>query len=448
MSQSAATFFGFWEGVRGSQYQNRLPDGEPGLIGGGSAPAGPIANGPAGPVVPGGGLFSPRTGFTPIQFPPCSDDVGRPEVGLSGSAEDCYQTCAREGYSNSEYLTCLFNCYNGDWGVRENRACPGDSQSAFPLPAFQDVYPITQDCFLLQHGIRDWPATSCCPPPLNATNDCSPPTYEEYAAMVLAVPCREWQFRDGKPLVRPRQATSVDQQLFGAGVAILLKNLDVVLWLVCLIQNWSPEFNGLKRLDASRLILELMTVDENGRFPWTVTYVNNSSAGGAHMWAFTYIDRGNHRSVGLVMPVEGSTWIKRSQQWSRGGTEAFCAAVQVASEILHELIHIVGDGFNSGDAGADDPLYPTDGIHGFDPMHNINEIGAWHESYKDPHTLMDESYKFPCWDEARLAGTMFLWAMSKRYTCLATSGNCCVNREKPEFFAYSTSSMLQVSASC
>jgi hypothetical protein len=267
MNESTATFFGFWEGVRGSQYQNQLPDWEPGLVGGGPAPAGPIANGPAGPVVPGGRLFSPRTGFNPIQFPPCSDDVGRPEVGLSGTAEDCYQACAKDSFNTSEYLTCLFNCYNGDWGTRENKACPGDSQSAFPLPTFQDVYPITQDCFLLQHGIRDWPATSCCPPPLNPTNDCSPPTYQEFAAMVWSVPCREWQLRDGDSRIQARQASFEDQQLFGASVAILLKNLDVVLWLVCLIQNWSPEFNGLKRLDAARLILELMTVDENGRFP-------------------------------------------------------------------------------------------------------------------------------------------------------------------------------------
>lgn len=126
------------------------------------------------------------------------------------------------------------------------------------------------------------------------------------------------------------------------------------------------------------------------------------------MWAFTYIDRGNHKSIGIVVPVEGSTWIKRIQQWSRGGTEAFCAAVHVASEMLHEMIHIVGDGFNSEVVGADDSSYPTDGVHGSEPTDNINEIGAYHETYFDSNTNTNSSYDFPCWDEARMAGTMFL----------------------------------------
>ena len=447
MHQSAASFFGFWEGVRGSQYQNRLPDApmlHRFVLAGSGMASGPPAGGAAGPPVMGN-VWPGASGPPVIGDYLCTQRAQLPTVVASGDPMDCDRYCINGAETISDYAGCLFNCYGGALGT--SCECPGGDGPYFPLPDFQQIHVVTRLCFILQYGDAEWPDTCCCPPPLNATPDCSPPSLVECAWMVNAIPCREWDVTDGDPAILPKRPTIHDQQLFGAGVAILIKNLDVILWLLCMVQNWSPEFSGVKKIAASRLILQLLTDQAHGQLPWTVTYVNRSADGDADMWAFMYVRRSSDQTVGLVIPLESSMWIKRVNQWSLGGLEAFCAAVSVASEMLHELVHIVGDGFDSGTRGAEDLIYPTDGIHGADPIHNINEVGAYHESYKDPVTGYKKSYGL-CWDEARMVGTMFLWAMSQRYTCLQSAGYCCRNMGETEFFAYSTSTLSQLGAPC
>ena len=455
MSQSAPTFFGFWEGVRGSQYQNRLPDGAVVEL----RQAGAKAKGAA--VLPLWGQGQMVSAPSIRLGPPCVDDLAPRDFQPGNNPEDCFGSCRSHDSNLSEFATCLFNCYGG--AIEDGPcACPSGDPPYFPMPDFSKVHIVTQLCFAVQFGDAEWPETCCCAPPLNQSTDCSPPSEEDCDRMISMIPCREWTAQDRD--VRAAVGTASDQQLFGAAVAILLKNLDVVLWLSCLVQNWSPELKGL---NLSQLILQLLTVDESGRLPLTVSYVQRHSIYGAHMWAYTLagqsdicpmVIRGSRLRepnqegicrVGIIIPINNINWTRRTAKWQLGGSGAFCAAIQVASELLHEIVHIIGDGYSSGEVGAeDDTLYPTYSGYGADSSHNINEIGAYHERVPDPSDPGDDmDFPIPCWDEARMAGTMFLWAMSQRYTCL-TSNTGCGNMDDPMYFAYSTGTLCQLGASC
>ncbi|HNC98986.1 MAG TPA: hypothetical protein PKW90_22820, partial [Myxococcota bacterium] len=122
MSQSAATFFGFWEGVRGSQYQNQLPNGAVVEL----RQAGAKHKGGAG----GGGLFGPQgpgNPTAPSPSDPCIEDTVPMPYVASKTPEDCYDYCRSHADNLSGYAACLFNCYGGAIG-EGGCACPsGDS---------------------------------------------------------------------------------------------------------------------------------------------------------------------------------------------------------------------------------------------------------------------------------------------------------------------------------
>ena len=111
-------------------------------------------------------------------------------------------------------------------------------------------------------------------------------------------------------------------------------------------------------------------------------------------------------------------------------------AVQNASNILHEMIHICGDGYKGGRKD-----------HHPDIQYVEDELGALHDSYEPP--LSDsENYKYTCWDEARMIATIFVWGMSQRYPCLgnnvAAPNSCCQNMSDPRYVAYSAPTMDQI----
>jgi hypothetical protein len=104
-----------------------------------------------------------------------------------------------------------------------------------------------------------------------------------------------------------------------------------------------------------------------------------------------------------------------------------CALVQVASTILHEIIHILGDGFKNSvipNASKSDP---------------DNVPGALHEC--DDEDLGCTNYH--CWDEARMVATIFVWGMSQRHECLKDA-RICGNMNKDLYFAFSSGTEAQI----
>lgn len=347
----------------------------------------------------------------------------------SVAPEDCGDLCAAATEDIAAYRQCMFQCLGitaPKTGGGGDTGCPNDDGPYFSLPAITATNFSTQWCFAYEFGVLAWPETGCCPPPINATTDCEPPTVLEWLTMFLRVPVDGNSHADElieNDAASPASPSSSDYELFSAGFAVLIKNLDIVRWVTCLTQEWSPELASLdivNRLDA------LLTAGSDGTFPLTVTYVgaalnDDGTPNGATMWAFTDYRPANDGTVGLIVPVGHSVWRDQVSIWDAGGADAFCAAVQVAGSILHELIHICGDVASVGDCQAE-PL--------------LNQPGALHDC--NPQG---------CWDESRMIGTMFLWAMAQRYSCLDGIDGCqCMSQD--EYFAYSVSSLAQHYGSC
>ena len=259
----------------------------------------------------------------------------------------------------------------------------------------------TRRCFAWEYGKADWPVTDCCPPDNMRTRPCTPPSKTEAEAMFA-------RLIDGSgwnPALADHATPSrADEQLLGAALVILFANFDLAVWAACLVKAWSPEMFGVNLVPS---LERLMTLDGSGLLPFGVTWV--TSLGLASMAAFTRsIPEEERERLGLVVPIEPDWWTEKSARFAGTDSEdAFCAALQVAGTVLHELIHIIGD-----DRGAVSAGPPVIGIL-FGTV--TNERGANHE---------DKSLANPCWDEPRMVATIFRWAVSQRYPCLASSANC------------------------
>jgi hypothetical protein len=283
-----------------------------------------------------------------------------------------------------------------------------------------------------------------------------------------------------------------DQQLFGAALAILEKNLDLALWAACLVQNWSPELQGL---NLASQIRSMMTPREDGRFPFSITYVERATNGATmtaiepylksstdseiarfgivlmigkyNYWQSTIIDPDNENAsikisdmnenshphlrtqdLGLKradlgnddafetytnIDIKKSPHQIRKENWMKGGVDALCAATALSSEILHEFVHIFGDHYDSGIKDMHPESY-----------NDNNELdkdysGALHDNVT--------SEAFTCWDEARMIGTMYIWAVNQRYPCI-TNANCCDQMQENTYFAYSEPTQKQIMSDC
>lgn len=254
---------------------------------------------------------------------------------------------------------------------------------------------------------------------------------------------------DGQGETKAMTPTPNDHYLFLAGLTLLIENRDIVFWVACLVQKWSPDIKGL---NLAGCLEEFLTLP----FNWTVTYVDKSYINeGATMWAFgvdnveryPYANDNNpqeaNKKYGLIVPIlqeddsrQDTSWGIKIDKWKQGGSQAFCAAVQVAAIILHELVHICGDTYRSTTTDA--------------------QPGTRHEEEED-----GSAYTYPCWDEARMVETMFIWFMTQRYTCLgnnesvftadkasSTILSCCNQMPDPFYFARSISSQDQIMSDC
>lgn len=297
--------------------------------------------------------------------------------------------------------------------------------ATIPLPSFQDVDIVTQICFALEYGDTGWPDTDCCPPALNLTVTCDPPTLAECLTMSLRVPEHDFDSTVDVTATSPAQ---YDRQIFGAGMAVLIENIDIARWAICLAQSWSSEVpavalpSGLSLLDR---INEILTVGSDGSFPMNVTYVTDS-ADGANMWA--YCDwQVPSDGVGVIISISDQWWIDRVVRWRHGGDSAFCAATQIAATILHELVHIAGD-------------------VAYDKC-QLEQPTTLHEPTPSPRQTCPDTVLYPCWDEARMVETIFIWAMAKRFPCLgATPEGTCMPEDR--FFAYSAPTQDQLLGTC
>lgn len=224
------------------------------------------------------------------------------------------------------------------------------------------------------------------------------------------------------------EPTSADLALLGAALSILLDNRDIVRWATCLVESWSPEMAGLDLVEG---VLALLTRDSNGILPMSVTFIDRPPTGNtsATMYAFTNQSPNSDGLFGLIIPLESNIWGHQSSEYEAGQNTAFCAAVQVAATLLHELIHIVGDGFRTSNYTS--------------PFSWTNFEGANHEVEQADSTSTVTGTDFPCWDEPRMTSTMFLWALSQRFPCL-TDSSVCQNMSDNRYLAYSTSTGRQL----
>ena len=328
--------------------------------------------------------------------------------------------------------------------------CSEEGGPFLELPPFYQLDIATQACFFTEFWVLDWPETDCCPPLLNRSSRCDPPSRAEWFQTLVKVPVHEyaedvWAQQGTKDPIYAASPSGFDQQLFGASLHVLMENMDIALWATCLVQAWSPEMVGL---DLEGCLQKLLTVDQSGKLPFSVTYVTQKG-NGATMWAYTEGDLKkyptlNGGGVGLIIHSASHTpWPTQVEEWRGGGSEAFCVAVQNASNILHEMIHICGDGYEGG--RKDHHPDGSDIFAKYDKV--IDNYGTLHDAYEalgqDP-----VNYIHTCWDEARMIATIFVWGMSQRYPCLgnnvAAPNSCCQNMSDPRYVAYSAPTMDQI----
>jgi hypothetical protein len=225
-----------------------------------------------------------------------------------------------------------------------------------------------------------------------------------------------------------------DRELFYASLALLLDNWDLARWAVCHVNAWSPEMRGLKMVDELEALLQR---DAVGVSSLSVTFVSASGGNNeyATMWAFTKSIPTADKTLGFIVPVNdpGESWVDHLENYQDNTPDNFrlCVLVEIAHNILHEMIHIIGDEYSDGDL----PRHPEIG-------YPATSRGATHiDITKDVSS---------CWDECRMIATMFAWAMSQRYPCLAdpttvstkfgwykTISSPCTMTSNPLAFAYS-----------
>jgi hypothetical protein len=286
----------------------------------------------------------------------------------------------------------------------------------FVPPAFADAAPETQQCFqdVYGPGLTDWPPTECGLPCIEVRSDCEPVPSEEAMAAAESIPIvalseeqlqKAGKFgridyscigydkygnttfdarnRDWVPLYR--DPTVEETAFVKAALALLLDNIGVVEWALCQAHSWSPNFPDPAEVDSQvRCVTEFLTnggyavylIDhfpescEDGGPGALGSATNDFSMGGGF---------GDIPNPGPVMPIAASYWVEARNAYEAGGANGLCALIQLASSLLHETVHVCQkDTIASGECTGSDC----------------------------------------CWEEQRMAQTMFQEAMSQPYPCL------------------------------
>lgn len=106
--------------------------------------------------------------------------------------------------------------------------------------------------------------------------------------------------------------------------------------------------------------------------------------------------------------------------------------------------------FAEGDTIPMDELTAAEGGELWSHILEIGLSGVSFDPYNQPGTLHDQDaagnrVDYPCWDECRMVETMFIWAVSQRFSCLTSSATC-ANMADPLYFGYSSSTEAQICA--
>jgi hypothetical protein len=285
----------------------------------------------------------------------------------------------------------------------------------------------------VEYLAAEWPATDCAPRPCIERDSCELPSQSDIARMSILVP-HLWNRYEAElelsgralPFDAGDGPSREDRELFYASMALLIENWDLARWAVCHVNAWSPEMRGLKMVDELEALLQR---DAVGISSLSVTFVSASGGQneGATMWAFTKDIRTAEMTLGFIVAVNdpGKSWAGHLNRYQSDKPEnvRLCTLVEVAHNILHEMIHIIGDEYSGGDL----PRRP--------------EVGYPDTSRGAIHIDITEDVS-SCWDECRMIATMFAWAMGERYPCLSDStavqlDSRCVNTSNPMAFAYS-----------
>lgn len=311
-------------------------------------------------------------------------------------------------------------------------ACRGER---FALPPFLDAAWFTQACFeqaTLAGRNDQWPATTCTPPCLSPRACALPSAASIQRAKdtfdIYLPPQSFLTIGDGRVFqavlpqdVLPGPVRLVEplalllggdvgrtHDLIYAALALMLDNLDILEWVVCLVDEWSAqappqwvpgaasgEYNTgailpcmLDAMSGAHAVYFIQSygLDRSG--------APENATGGA-VWEdspvddfATAVDEAGLPN-GVVIPVGNSYWRRLARRYGEGlpASRALCA-VLVASEILlHEMLHICVSGERE----------PSD-----------------------------------CWQLQHMAANSWQWAMGERYSCL--QDNPCCPRVDPFFF--------------
>jgi len=345
-----------------------------------------------------------------------------------------------------------------DVGVRE--PCVDVGGPHLRPPEWKDLHTDVRACISLEYDGWALPETDCCElsvqpwhpaigtgrPELKRPIDCPEMTVEQglrTEARSLHSDNRHVAEAGGK---NPTTPTTEMRALVGAGIHVLLENLDIVQWLWCRIRAWTPfevlrysaedgewlnvaleeryytrnfgYINGVPLVsfvDWYWACLEGLLRLRGGSLGWHLTWVDKPESGSnpnATAWAFSYAGGRvlADGSVGVIWPTEHPNWLGRADAFARGGVEAMCAASQVPSTLLHELVHVCAGGY-----------------------------GGKHKDFQ----FDDELYAQTCWDEPRMAATMFRWAIAQRYPCILEDPTC-ARYPEDQFFARSQGAAPQL----
>ncbi|MEQ1571577.1 MAG: hypothetical protein ABMA64_38470, partial [Myxococcota bacterium] len=173
-----------------------------------------------------------------------------------------------------------------------------------------------------------------------------------------------------------------------SAIALLLANLDLVEWALCLAGSWSvdepPEEN--EEADTTALVdcvLALVSGGMSVYLVWSFNEPDNSATGGATKRYSTTPDG----RTGPVVPLDAEKWQAGVVAHASGTLDGLCAAITLAGVLLHEVVHLC-----ELDTGPECP-----------------------SSASDPC----------CGEEQRMSQSIFQWAMSQRFSCLGEPTDSC-----------------------
>ncbi len=304
--------------------------------------------------------------------------------------------------------------FSYQWAPRDPCAFGSPFYKRLEPPPFGDVAFYTQDCFTNGHmmvfvdglgGGPTWPPEDCDAPCILIEGlPCDIPVPDpSVPQMQIEVPDLAHpyiqstiNYYSGVNAVIPLTRWSKNDEKFAAAaVALLLENIDLVEWVVCLACTWTPDripgVAGDPIPDVQAVVdcvlndiaggAKIYLVDRTTRWDaMTGTMVLDGAMG----WATPGLPGQWDRAV--ILPTGRFEWEQARDQYLLGlnsgvpNARSLCMVAALAETILHEIMHLCAG------VAADD----------------ANQ----------------------CWAVQNMAAISFMWALAQRYPCLQTEGCC------------------------